>query len=256
MFLNRAALFITTTFLFHFAQAGVVVLPRPPIALSKLLHRIVHNGQPVKMNEDSWRFTVKVLDGEKICTGVLITTKHALTAGHCVEQMSPKIVEFYQGSSLVGAQRTVVAAFLHPDYFAEQENSKNDLAILEFAGGFPTEEYKAIQISENIEDVNYYTQLFVAGFGLTDPDNYGTLTFGVGHLVNKEKHGFGFDDGVNIYPCSGDSGGPAYYYLNKVPLLIGIAATGYGPCDSSGGGGWYTAPSFYLPWIRSVMSAP
>ena len=53
--------------------------------------------------------------------------------------------------------------------------------------------------------------------------------------------------------CNGDSGGPAYVFLDQKLLLAGLTSRGDGPCRSFG---IYTIVDYFSKWILETITKP
>lgn len=206
-----------------------------------------------------------ILVGDSLCGATIISTQWALTAAHCVYDKSPRdITLFYNTLYLSKGETTQVTKIIvHPGF--DIDTVSNDIALLHLKD----------KVASNIAsfasfDVNPGTMVYVAGWGLTQPDDINSLPTvlqyaGVpivsnenckqvyGDLINDNEVCAGYDEG-GVDACQGDSGGPLYARDKYGRLkLFGITSYGRG-CAEPYGYGVYTKVKPYLPWIELYTS--
>ncbi|CAF2818015.1 unnamed protein product [Rotaria sp. Silwood2] len=221
---------------------------------------------------NSWPWQVRIHADGGLCGGTLIDTRHVLTAAHCLRTpIVPQKYLVYIGlhdiNQPVYNEQQIVAEniFMHEQY--NTLTSENDIAIIRLS--------KPVTISDKINVIclpgpeahNANETVWVAGWGTTTfqgqtspvlkqaslhimPDRCGVIfrNYDNGKQMCAGAYGGGHDT------CQGDSGGPLMYESNGKWFLNGVVSYGY-ECARDGFPGVYARVSYYLPWIRSKLSA-
>ena len=155
------------------------------------------------------------------CSGVVISDKAVLTAGHCLEDGYLSItVGTFAGSS--SASSVVV----HPEFdttdFYQGGVIKNDVAIVFVAHSLgvntaPILHSQAPFIGEEV---------VIAGFGETSPGgDYGTIVAGNAFVSQLSTQSIAISyQGDQSHPCSGDSGGPMLINVSGRQAVAGIVS--------------------------------
>jgi secreted trypsin-like serine protease len=218
-----------------------------------LARKSVIGGSPATLQQ--WGFTAAVTTPTTLCTGVVISSTHVLTAAHCVG--NPLTMQVRTNSTLAfsgGQASSVTAATFAPGY---AHGIENDLAILTLKT--PTSA-PAIPAATAAEDAVYGAPgagLAVAGFGNRDPiagrkQQIGLLTEAdVSAKLCAIPQFLVCDSGTRAGTafvklktkgkkrlkrrrvlktvCAGDSGGPMVAFTPAGPRLIGIAEASTAP---------------------------
>ncbi|XP_058122981.1 trypsin 3A1-like [Anopheles ziemanni] len=186
----------------------------------------VVNGTTVSIED--YPFLVRLrYAGRFFCGASVITSKHALTAAHCLFfEPDAADLELFGGSSDAsnGTTFSVSSYSIHPQF--KYENANNDAAIVTIVGTFADHRNIAaipLQTTELRYSSNNPTWCFVAGWGYTNgkvvsPSQ--TLQLGWTPLVSQYSCQQMWGRRVTITPqmicaklqnmtsCRGDSGGP------------------------------------------------
>ncbi|KAJ1364830.1 Serine protease [Parelaphostrongylus tenuis] len=219
-------------------------------------------GVAAKRGEFPWIASVFVEDSKIkpiACTGVMISTRHLLTAAHCVtkrvrnhyslcgsgrhpstiyEQLNEANTTVYVGShcrvprwcSYKTPEYSIVQMHVYPGY--NPCNFDNDLAIVEISGNVYRVGVPICMPSENEE---LSVELVAAGYGINPHDTlhrrlhavnltYYTLT-SANAILTKTP-------GRSI--CSGDSGGPLFKTTQSRAIVVGITSSHTGDCKGFG----------------------
>jgi secreted trypsin-like serine protease len=171
--------------------------------------------------------------GQALCTVSLVADDLAVTAAHCV-RVAP------------GEPRAVLTLIFGRDLHspenpkrivdqAEIPDGAADVALLHFEGGLPVD-YQFAKLLPFDQELKEGDPVTLAGFGIWSAernDGEGFLrkaqvTVSNPHYSSTEIE---FDQSLGRGACHGDSGGPAYFLINKKPYLFGITSRGGGNCD-------------------------
>jgi hypothetical protein len=210
--------------------------------------------------------TVASIDADgSVCTGTLISTRHVLTAGHCVHNQHGKVVDSRKVVSTFAGkiQRGTRQIFVHPLYTPTGEACRNgspDAAVLELdtpiSGVVPNIISRSLPLPG--------TRLLLVGYGMLGdgargqngafPDN-GKVAFGytTAERVSSTFISWKFRRERNdSNTAGGDSGGPSFQEIGDTLMLSGIT------CGGTGNAEWETESyntrtDILVPWLKTII---
>jgi len=208
-------------------------------------------------------------DNQYFCSGVLISDRLILTAGHCAGSLQPTRILF--GTSQDDARATEFrvdgAIERHPGY-SEQDNYINDLTLLILKEKVGTNIKAAKIAGPSTFSLPRFKSVRLVGFGSSDRnahEGFGVKRFGDTAIVSPdcqqpgdEKYGghpgLEFVAGDHrVDTCRGDSGGPVFWQSGSEWLLVGTTSRWTSNhTHTCGDGGVYVRTDRYTDWIKSV----
>lgn len=223
----------------------------------------------------AWPWAVVLKDNVNVqyCGGVLISSRHVLTAAHCIEH--PDLVPRLPLKATVGehdvsrsdesnSQTEWIAKALTHTHYNRPTNFNNDISVLVLQN--PVDESRdnvapACLPAENL-DLSAGAKLFVVGWGATMTGGPSvnvlrqvqvTLLPHSDCAVYNEYHPDRMlcvgDPAGNKDACQGDSGGPLLHQDSTGKwFVVGIVSFGSG-CGQPGFPGVYTRVKFHLSLI-------
>ncbi|MDW1505826.1 serine protease [Vibrio sp. Vb5031] len=227
------------------------------------------------------------------CGATIIDANHVATAAHCISDGSGGLNEEYlvytavlpqlsnSNQFLSGAVENIriTNVYRHPDYVDSSSESSvpwpNDIAILELEDDMnvSSSDYAVLAESTQADSYRVEDESFIAvGLGMTESGSYSdqllytTLTYvptdscdmGAGENQLCMQGAYNASTGVRNSTCSGDSGGPLYWYDDDLAeyVQVGITSYGWDGCKSSTSSDTsvFTEVADYSDWIESVLN--
>ena len=217
----------------------------------------------------SWPWIVSLRSNDHFCGGTLIDNRHVLTAAHCIDSSSFRVIAgLHQRTDMNGPRLQnlgVLRIFIHEQYNTRTE--ANDIALIRLAQPVQFNDY-VTAICLPGPDPQESERVTVAGWGVLSENGDSArslrqVTINVMNNQAERAYGNEFDVrrqiGAGIAniggkdSCQGDSGGPLMYKANNQWYLAGVVSFGDG-CGAANYPGIYTRTSAYLNWIQSKIN--
>ncbi|KAJ8676504.1 hypothetical protein QAD02_012291 [Eretmocerus hayati] len=240
-------------------------IPTQPIG------RII-GGMPISIESAPWQVSLQAL-GSHLCGGSLVSSRHVLTAAHCLSYPAPFLTARLASSKTRsgGIIRPVTSTTKHPDYKLDSSGvPSNDIGIVKL-GGEPIMTISTLGVPRIVDligqgEVSLAGEpAMVLGWGRTAESGPTSEILQAVNLpvVGKTECNWtyarfgGIREGQMCAgalggegDCQGDSGGPLLIGGKQV----GIVSWGYG-CARPGWPGVYTEVASYRIWIDQQIAA-
>ena len=207
--------------------------------LSTSLAFAVKNGQVTQVG----KYAVPVQSAKSWCSGVAISTRVVITAGHCTQkdnQVFTDIKVGYPGSnqndSTIRINVIEVITEANFSYASNNKVPKDDIAFLILASDLPNVNITRVATEEDITNMrNKGEILLLQGYGRTNEgtDNSTYTSFPVNGYFSIDSTSV-FDSTLqsisskSVSACNGDSGAPVIYENGKDSILLGVNVGGGG----------------------------
>lgn len=201
--------------------------------------------------ESPWVVVVANRAGPGLCTGVLISPRYVLTAGHCA---GGSLEVLFGSPSRSAARRVAVrGAILHPQF--RRDPVEYDLGLLRLVRPVRIAPVPIAGPVESRDLVRPHGEATILGWGSIVPGGEKPDVLRRASILFTAIR----IDGLQITywserggPCGGDSGGPMLVQAHDyVPVLVGIASTtGGNLCEAGGGLAAYANVAALLDFIR------
>ena len=241
----------------------------------------VVGGQNAQPGQFPWQIALQRKFGQSFshsCGGSILNARWVVTAGHCVQGVSPKAMRIVAGdhnrtvNEGVEQFSNVSRVVIHPQY--NSGTLENDIALLELATPFilsSTRRTAAIPLFTPADSAAGLdapgTLSTISGWGTTSEsgslpatlqfaqvpvvsDAEARAAYGDGEIADSML-GAGFTQG-GVDTCQGDSGGPLVLATPSGFKLAGLTSWGIG-CARAGLPGIYTEISFFNNFILSTI---
>lgn len=185
----------------------------------KILASNIIGGTPVSATDPIREIVVAFQTTHELCSAVIISPQHILTAAHCLTKGTPKSIIFADGS--------IINDFLgfktHPQ-FSNSVDNRFDFAVVKFNSSKKIKTTAKLSAPET--DPKNGSIAFIAGFGVnsTKLTGHGVLR---SLIISIKNFNFShteaeISESAGSGACHGDSGGPAYIIKNREIIIWGI----------------------------------
>ncbi|MGZ3745026.1 MAG: trypsin-like serine protease, partial [Pseudobdellovibrionaceae bacterium] len=131
----------------------------------------INGGEKVLANDPIAKSTVMLETEKQYCSATILSDNLLVTAAHCISDGDPWVLIHFSG--LEGAlSRTASRSLRHENYQDLQDTTRNDIALVFFAGGLP-EGFNPVTILPGDKNMEVGDELQLAGYGGGGP--LGTL---------------------------------------------------------------------------------
>lgn len=204
--------------------------------------------------ETPWVVVVANRAGPGLCTGVLISPRFVLTAGHC---SGGRLEVFFGSPSRAAARRVGVReAIIHPKF--RREPIEYDLGLLRLVRPVRVTPVAIASRVESWDLIRPHREATILGWGSMVSGGEKPDVLRRANILFTEIGIIGTHIGYwseRGGPCGGDSGGPMLIRAHDdTSVLVGIASTtGGNLCEAGGGSAAYTNVSALMDFIRQYV---
>lgn len=161
------------------------------------------------------------------CTGFKVAAGRLLTAAHCVESGTTRVVAAVWDDAGNASAVRASAWVRHPQFLEGNGQFENDVAVVSFPDALPGPSMPILGSQAPAKG----QVLFIAGWGAPDY----TLSVGSARIdqVTDDFVRISYNGGLSN-ACPGDSGGPAYRPVNGRQAAVGLVSSGTNECATGG----------------------
>lgn len=188
-------------------------------------NKIINGVECSQKNSSIVLLKLKTPSKISYCTGTIISSNVVLTAAHCLTIGIQAITVQVGNNSYQAVKYAYHPKYnLNPSPISEYNYDRNDIGLILINGTFAEKPMPIItsQVARKGET------LIVAGYGQDENGGYAsTLKAAYMKVKNSVSSGFvmAYDD-THTNVCFGDSGGPAFGYVNGVLGVYGVTSAG------------------------------
>ncbi|CAH2045487.1 unnamed protein product, partial [Iphiclides podalirius] len=285
-------LFNDTSLIYNMTKS---YLPSDKICGIQSNDRIV-GGQETELDEHPWLVLIRY-DKPKgwgfYCAGVLITSRHVLTAAHCLKgadlPSTWKLTQVRLGEWNISSERDclerdcttgiidveVAEQIPHEAYDKSDDHQQNDIAILKLARDVPFNDFIrpiCLPLTKEQQTNSYVGyDMEVAGWGKTETKTMSEVKLKAivpvvnsttcanvykkaNRRITEKQICAGGQKGVDS--CRGDSGGALMGQMRSTQnwIVVGVVSYGPTPCGTPNWPGVYTRVGSYIDWIKRHLN--
>jgi secreted trypsin-like serine protease len=207
----------------------------------------VNGGEKVSSQDPIAQSTVMLETDSEYCSATIIGEGLLLTAAHCIGNSDNWVLIHFEG--LESKVERKADRFLRHEGYRDMngDDSINDVALIFFSGGLP-QGFKAAEILPEDQTLKVGEELQLAGYGNGSPlGELSKVTLTISAFLTNNTL-IKFSQTAKRGICHGDSGGPAYKFMNGKIFLAGLAA--YANEMDCSGFSVYTKATPYKDWIQ------
>ncbi|OLQ84748.1 hypothetical protein BIY21_19760 [Vibrio ponticus] len=223
----------------------------------------------------------------QFCTATILDNRHVMTAAHCLYyngNLDEEVMVFTSVAPQLNSSRQFASSgkvrgqafYIHPNYVDSSDANgiawPNDIAIIQLEEAMNVSAFDYVELGQSMDSFNYRIDgepLVAVGYGVTETGSSGELlktqlnyepsfSCDLGASDSQICTSGEFNNSTNVRNaiCSGDSGGPLYWFDGSEYKQVGISSYGWIDCyeSSSDDTSVFTEVADYSSWIASVIA--